>query len=152
MKNFKLAMICLALAATVMAVTDAEAGRKKKPAKGARTEKPEEMKKPRRFDNYPTMEFRGGILTRDAHTGWKIGDMPLHLNSECVITMDGSEVGMLVEGREAVIMGARMGEAISAYSIHVSQPEYKNIGKSMSDEPKERGPNPNVGKILKRAE
>ena len=152
MKNFKLAMICLGLALTVMVVTDAEAGRKKKPAKGARTEKTEEMKKPHRFDNQPTMEFLGGTLTKDAHSGWKIGDTPLYLRGDCVITMDGVGEGWLEEGREAVIMGARMGGAITAWSIHVAQPEYKTIGHSQSKELKEVGPNPNVGKIVEPVE
>ncbi len=77
MKNFKLAMIGLGLALTVMVVTDAEAGRRKKPEKGARTEKTEEMKKPQRFDNLPTMEFLGGTLSRSAQSGWMIGETPL---------------------------------------------------------------------------
>ena len=152
MKNFKLAMIGLSLALTVMVVTDAEAGRRKKPEKGARTEKTEEMKKPRRFDNLPTMDFLGGTLTRDAHSGWKIGETPLYLHGDCVITMDGADEGWLEEGREAVVMGARMGGAISAWSIHVSQPSYKTMGSSMSKELKESGPNPNVGRIVKPIE
>ncbi len=152
MKNFKLAMIGLGLALTVMVVTDAEAGRRKKPEKGERTEKTEEMKKPQRFDNLPTMDFLGGTLTRDAHSGWKIGDTPLYLHGDCVITMDGAEEGWLEEGREAVVMGARMGGAISAWSIHVAQPQYKTMGLSQSKELKKAGPNPNVGQILKPVE
>jgi len=152
MKNFKLAMIGLGLALTVMVVTDAEAGRRKKPEKGARTEKTEEMKKPHRFDNLPTMDFLGGILSRDAHSGWKGGETPLYLHGDCVITMDGADEGWLEEGREAVVMGARVGGAISAWSIHVSQPSYKTMGSSMSKELKESGPNPNVGKIVKPIE
>lgn len=152
MKNFKLAMIGLGLALTVMVVTDAEAGRRNKTEKGARTEKTEEMKKPHRFDNLPTMDFLGGILTRDAHSGWKIGNTPLYLHGDCVITMDGTDEGWLEEGREAVVMGARMGEAISAWSIHVAQPQYKTIGLSQSEELKEAGPNPNVGRIVKPVE
>ena len=152
MKNFKLAMIGLGLALTVMVVTDAEAGRRKKPEKGARTEKTEEMKKPQRFDNLPTMDFLGGTLTRDAHSGWKIGDTPLYLHGDCVITMDGQDEGWLEEGREAVVMGARVDGAISAWSIHVAQPQYKTIGLSQSKELKEAGPNPNVGKIIQPVE
>ena len=152
MKNFKLAMIGLGLALTVMVVTDAEAGRRKKPEKEARTEKTEEMMKPHRFDNLPTMDFLGGILTRDAHSGWKIGETPLYLHGDCVITMDGAAEGWLEEGREAVVMGARVGGGISAWSIHVAQPQYKTIGLSQSNELKEAGPNPNVGKIVKPVE
>lgn len=152
MKNLKLAMICLALAAMVISVGDAEAGKRNKPKKGARTEKSEEMKVPRRFDNLPSMEFMGGTLTRDAHSGWKLGETPLYVRGDCVITMDGSDDGWLEEGREAVVMGARTGGAISAWSIHVAQPAYKTMGSSMAAELKEAGPNPNVGKIVKPVE
>jgi hypothetical protein len=152
MKNVKLATICLGLALTLMVTTGAEAGRKKKPPKNARTEKSEEMKKPRRFDNLPSMDFLGGTLTRDAHSGWKIGETPLFVRGDCVITMDGAAEGFLEEGREAVVMGARMNGAISAWSIHVSQPQYKSLGKMPSEEVKEAGPNPNVGVIVKRVE
>jgi len=153
MKHLKLAMICLGFAVAAMVVSEAEAGRIKKPQKGSRTDKTEEQTKPQRFDNYPTMDFVGGTLTQDAHVGWKIGNTPLYLKDGCVITMDGvEEQGWLEEGREAVVMGARFGEAISAWSIHISHPAYKTMGMSQSQELKEPGPNPNVGKVLKRAE
>jgi hypothetical protein len=152
MKHLKLAMICLGLALTVMVVTEAEAGRTKKPKKDSRTEKTEEMKKPRRFDNQPTMDFLGGTLSQDAHTGWKIGGTSLYLRKDCVIIMDGTEGGWLEEGRQAVVMGSRVGNAISAWSIHIAQPEYKTMGLGQSKELKEAGPNPNVGKILKPVE
>jgi len=151
MKHLKLAMIFLGIALTAMVVTEAEAGRKNKSAKGPRTEKTEEEMLPHRFDNFPPMSFLGGILSRDAHSGWKIGETPLYLHSDCVITMDGAEEGWLVEGRKAVVMGSRIGGAISAWSIHVSQPSYKTIG-FKSEELKEPGPNPNVGLILKPKE
>ena len=49
-------------------------------------------------------------------------------------------------------MGARFGDAISARSIHISQPAYKSMGLSQSPEIKEAGPNPNVGKIVSPVE
>ena len=153
MKHLKLAVICLILAMGIMVVSDAEAGKTKKPPKGSRTEKTEEETKPHRFDDYPSMDFVGGTLTQDPHTGWKIGNTSLYLKKGCVIVMDGvEEQGWLEEGREAVVMGARMGEAISAWSVHIAQPTYKTMGMSQSNEQKKPGPNPNVGKITKRAE
>ncbi len=152
MKHLKLAMICLSLALTVMVVSEAEAGRFKKPTKGERTEKTEEEMIARRFDNLPSMSFMSGILTRDAHSGWKIGEMPLYLHGECVITMDGADEGMLQEGAKAVVMGARMGGAVSAWAIHVSMPAYKSAGFNRSEERKEAGPNSNVGLILQPKE
>lgn len=152
MKHFKLAMICLSIALTATVVAEAEAGLFKKPAKGARTEKTEEQMLPRRFDNYPTMSFMSGMLSKDAHSGWKIGETPLYLHRDCVITMDGVEDAWLEEGRRATVMGSRVGGAISAWSINISQPAYKMIGSGGSEELKEAGPNPNVGRIIKPVE
>lgn len=152
MKTPKLAMICLVFALATMVVADAEAWFKKKDLKGSRTEKAAELKIPRRFDNNPTMDFLGGTLSRDAHSGWKIGNTSLYLHKDCVVTMDGAEDGWLEAGRQAVVMGSRVGNAVSARSIHIAQPEYKTIGLSQSKEPKEAGPNPNVGRITRPAE
>ncbi len=152
MKHLKLAMICLSLALTAMVVTEAEAGRIKKPTKGARTEKTEEEMLPHRFDNFPPMSFMSGILTKDAYSGWKIGETPLYLRRDCVITMDGAEEGTLQQGAKAVVMGSRIGGAVSAWAIHISQPVYGNAGFNRSDELKKAGPNPNVGMILKPKE
>lgn len=152
MKPIKLATICLVFTLAAMVVTEADARRKKKSPQGSRTEKSEEMKTPRRFDHGPTMDFLSGTLSRGAHSGWKIGDTSLYLHKDCVIIMDGAEEGWLAEGRQAIVMGSRVGGAISAWSIHVAQPEYKTIGLGQSGEPKEAGPNPNVGKITKPVE
>lgn len=153
MKHLNLVTICLILAMGIMVVNDAEAGKIKKPPKESRTEKTEEETLAHRFDDFPSMDFVGGTLTEDAHSGWKIGNTPLFVKEGCVITMDGvEEQGWLEEGREAIVMGARLGEAISAWSIHVAQPTYKSVGRSQSQEHKEPGPNGNVGKITKRVE
>jgi hypothetical protein len=153
MKNLKLTMVCLGLALTAMVVSEADAGVFKKDGKKARTEKSEEMSKPARHDNYPSMKFVGGILSRDMHSGWKIGETPLYLHQDCVISgseEDGS--GGLEEGRHATVMGAPVGGAINAYSIYVSSPSYKSIGLGGSQELKEPGPNPSVGVITNPAE
>ena len=153
MKHLKLAMICLCLTFAVMVVTEADAGKIKKPKKGQRTEKTEEQMKPHRFDKQPAMDFVGGTLTQDAHAGWKIGNTQLYIGKGCVIKVDGDEEGgYLEEGREAIVMGARFGNAISARSIHISKPVYKTMGLSQSTELKEAGPNPNVGKIVSPVE
>jgi hypothetical protein len=151
MKHLKLATICLGLALTVMLTTEAEAG--KKPSKGTRTEKAEEMKQRARFDNYPAMQFMSGVLTRDAHSGWKIGETPLYVSGKCVITMEGvEEGGWLEEGRNATIMGSKIGEAISAWSIMVSRSEYESRDFKQSSTLREPGANPDVGVILKKVD
>lgn len=153
MKHLKLAMVCLGFALIAMVASEAEAGKIKKPPKGSRTESTDEMIAPHRFDDFPTMDFVGGTLTNDPHTGWKIGNTSIFVKSGCVIVMDGiEEQGWLEAGREAIVMGARFGDSISAWSIHISQPTYKSMGMSASKELKESGPNSNVGKILQRVE
>lgn len=152
MKLLKLATICLSFALTFMVVNEAEAGRMKKPAKEARTEKTEEQMQPRRFDNYPSMEFVSGTLTQDPHSGWKIGETPLYISSRCVITTEGSDEGMLQEGAKAVIMGSKLGEAISAWTVNVSTAGYEMGYFNKSAGLREPGPNPDVGQFIQRPE
>ena len=150
MKHLKLAMICLGLALTAMVVTEADAGRIKKPPKGSRTEKTEDEMKPVRIAKLPPMEFVGGTLTQDLHTGWKIGNTPLYLGKNCVISSGEGDGVMLVEGLEAVVMGTRFGNAINARSIVLSRSIQKSPGGSYAEGLKEVGPNPNVGVYSQR--
>lgn len=152
MKYLKLIAISLVVSLAATVSMEADAGLFKKTKKKARTEKTEEMETPRRFDNYPNMQFKGGILSREAHSGWKVGDTPLFLAKDCVITMADSDEGMLQEGRRAVVMGSMVGGAISALSIYITEPSYHNQGMGDTKELKEEGSNPNVGRILKPAE
>jgi hypothetical protein len=154
MKHLKLTTICLGLALvlTAVAATGADAGMFGKKKKEKRTEKAEEEMTPRRFDKFPNMRFMGGTLTQDAHTGWRLGDTPLYLGKDCVISVEGSDSGSLEEGREAVVMGSMVGGMINAWSILVMQPVYKTVGMGDSQELKEPGNDPRVGKILKPAE
>lgn len=152
MKNLKLATICLGFALFALVATEASAGLFAKTKKQDRTEKSEDDKTPRRFDKYPNMQFVGGTLSRDTHSGWKIGEVNLLVRGDCSITADGTDEGWLEEGSKAVVMGSRMGNTISAWSIVVSPPAYKSLGLGNSREQKEPGANPSVGIILKPAE
>ena len=152
MKYLKPAMICLCLVATLTMVAEAEAGEIKIPSKGARTEKTEEMMKPVRFDNYPPMSFMSGVLSHDPQVGWKLGETPLYVSGNCVITLEGEEEGRLEEGRKAVVMGSMVGDGISALTVNVSRPQFGKRPASPSDGIKEAGPNPNVGVYVKRPE
>ena len=151
MKNLKLAMICLGISLTAMVASEAEAGRIKEPPKDSRTEMPEEMKKPRRFEKLPTMHFMSGVLSLSPHSGWKIGETPLYLHEGCVINVDGDVEGSLEEGRKAVVMGAMVGEAINAWSIYLPKLDHQITGFNQSIQLKDPGPDPNVGRILKMA-
>jgi hypothetical protein len=147
MKHLKLATICLVLALTVMVVTDVEAGRIKKPPKGARTEKTEEMNRPAEFNNYPNMQFTSGVLSRDAIAGWKIGDIPLYVHKDCSIYLEGAEEGYLEEGREAIVMGSMIGDAINAMSIRIDNPSYQTNRTDDLESNREPGENPNCGRF-----
>jgi hypothetical protein len=151
MKNLKLAMIYLGISLIAMVATEAEAGRIKEPPEDSRTEMPEEMTKPRRYDKLPTMRFMSGVLSLSTHSGWQIGETPLYLHEGCAINVDGDVEGSLQEGRKAVVMGAMVGEAISAWSIYIPKPDYQATGFKQSNQLKEPGPNPDVGRILKSA-
>lgn len=146
MKHLKLTAIGLVLAMTVMVVAEAEAGRIKKPRKGSRTEKTEDMKTPQNYDMYPTMQFVSGVLSRDHHAGWKIGETPLYVHKDCTIYLEGAEEGFLQEGREAFVMGSLVGEAISAISIRIAEPNFPTNGPNPMADIMEPGENPNVGR------
>ena len=146
MKHLKQGMIFLVLAMAVMVVTEVEAGRIKKPKKGARTEKTEAMKQPAEFDKLPSMTFVTGVLSRDIHSGWKIGETPLFMHKGCTIYMEGVEEGFLEEGREAFVMGSMLGEAISAYSVRLAEPEFKTNQPNDLLDIMEPGEDPNVGR------
>jgi hypothetical protein len=152
MKNLKLATTFLGCFLAFSMVTAADAGWFKKDRHKNRTEKNEEEMKPCRFDNHPPMYFLKGMLSRSVHSGWKIDETPLYVAKDCTISMVGEEEGWLESGRDAVVMGARMGDGIVARSIVVYQPSYGSLGSGSSEEPKESGPNPNVGKIVRPAE
>lgn len=147
MKHLKLAMSCLILAMTVMVVTEVEAGRIKKPKKGARTEKSEAMEQPAEFDKYPSMKFISGVLSRDMHSGWKIGDVSLVVHRDCTIYMEGAEEGWLEEGREAFVMGNMLGETISAISIRMTEPMFGLNEPNPLQDIMEPGDNPDCGRL-----
>lgn len=149
---FKTISMILGLGLVVILASDADAGRIKKPKKGLRTETPEEMKNPHEFDRSPLMQFKAGILTRDLHSGWKIGDTPLHLSRNCAIYLEGAEDGFLQEGQEAVAMGSMVGGALSAWSVHISGQDYGYPPISGQREIKEPGADPDVGVLLQKAD
>ncbi len=121
MKRITISMLVLVFAAGLVAAPAADAGWFKKD-KAKRTEKPDWMKKPQRYDQMPTMSFHAGTLQQDGWTGWKLGEVKLSFAKDCVITADGSDEGFLDAGRQAFVMGPRVGDTIVAWSVRVGQP------------------------------
>ncbi len=122
MKRITVAMLALVFAAGLALAPVADAGWFKKD-KPKRTEKPEWMKKARRYDNMPTMSFHTGVLEQDGWTGWKLGETKLQFSKDCLITAEGSEEGFLDAGRQAFVMGTKAGDTIVAWSVRVSRIE-----------------------------
>jgi hypothetical protein len=149
MKRITITLLVLAFVAGAVATPDAEAGLFKKD-KSKRTEKPDWMKKPHRYDNAPRMSFHSGVLQQDGWTGWKLGELKLQLAKDCFITSDGVETGTLDAGRQAFVMGPRVGDTIVAWSVRVNQqwvPESNTYDSNV--ELKKSEANPNCGEITR---
>ena len=131
MKTITILTLALVLTIGVVATPQADAGWFKKD-KPERTEKPEWMKKPRRFDG-PVMSFHSGVLQQDGWTGWKLGETKIQFTKDCFITTDGAEEGYLDAGREAIVMGPKIGDTILAWSVRVLQPDF-SMGPNRSSE------------------
>jgi hypothetical protein len=123
MKRITVLLLALVMALGVVATPEAGAGLFKKDKKPERTEKPDWMKKPQRFEG-PRMSFHSGVLQQDGLNGWKLGETTIQLAEDCLITTDGAEEGYLDAGRDAIVMGPQFGDTIVAWSIRVTQPAY----------------------------
>ena len=106
-----LTILALFAVAVLLAGPAAEAGPFKKDKKKAAPAKTW------RYDKYPDMSFHKGILQQDGRAGWKLGEFELVLAEKCVIFGEGG--GRLQNGRTAVIMGARVGDTIVAWTVQM---------------------------------
>jgi len=122
MKRITVTLLVLIFTAGLIVAPDADAGWLKKD-KPKRTEKPDWMKKPHRFENMPTMSFHSGVLEQDGWTGWKLGETKLQFAEDCVIIADGAVDGVLDAGRPAIVMGPKVGDTIVAWSVRISHIE-----------------------------
>jgi hypothetical protein len=149
MKRTIIAGLVLVLTAGVFAAPGVEAGLFKK-SKSKRTEMPEWMQAPRRFDRAPTMAFVSGTLDQDGWTGWKIGETKLQFAEDCQISSEGAAISSLEAGTEVVVMGPRVGDTIVAWSVRVQKPDF-SVGRKVDHETEliYSETNPNVGEIVK---
>ena len=131
MKRTAMTTLALAFLIGVIAAPEAGAGWfDKKPPK--RTEKPEWMKKPQRYEG-PVMSFHSGVLQQDGWSGWKLGETKIQFSKECLITTDGAEEGFLDAGRNAIVMGPKFGDTILAWGVRVTRPDF-TLGPSVNSE------------------
>lgn len=149
MKRITIILLVLAFAAGAVAAPEAEAGLFKKD-KSKRTDKPEWMKKPQRYEDMPAMSFHSGVLQQDGWTGWKLGELKLEFAKDCEITAAGSEEGFLDAGRQAFVMGPRVGDTIVAWNVRVSAAVLETAPTVHANvEAIESETNPNCGEIVR---
>ena len=120
MKRITVTILTLVIALGLVTASEAGTGWFKK-SKAPRTEKPDWMKKARRYENLPAMSFHSGVLRQDGWTGWKLGELKLQLAQDCLITTEGADNGSLRAGRQATVMGPRVGDMIVAWSVRINQ-------------------------------
>lgn len=113
-------LLILSIVAAVLAAPGAEAGLFDKWNKN----KNEKSNKPPRYDLLPTMSFHTGILGRDVGQGWTLGDLRLSFAPDCEINTEVDHGSGLDEGREALVMGSRLGNTIVAWRVLVKKNEY----------------------------
>ena len=78
-----------------------------------------------RFDRQPTMNFARGILSQDSYgSGWDLGEITIHVTKKCKVIGEDGKQTVLRAGREAVIMGPRVGNTIVAWQIRILEPNF----------------------------
>ena len=152
MKRITVVLLALAVAAAAFVGPNATAGMFKKD-KFKRTEKPEHLKKPRRFTDRPPMSFHAGELQQDNWTGWQLGELKLKFADDCLVTQNGAVVGRLTAGRQAVVMGNKVGDTIVAWTVQIRGRQPASLDYLGADiQEKKSVTNPNCGEILRAAE
>lgn len=149
MKRMTVISLVLALAFGAVAAPKADAGWFRKD-KSNRTEKPEWMKKARRYNELPAMSFHSGVLQQDGRTGWKLGESKLQFAADCLVTLDGAEGASPEAGRRAVVMGPHVGDTIVAWTVRIAAPTTNADTKYDSNvEIRSSVSNPNCGEIVR---
>lgn len=78
-----------------------------------------------RYDRLPTMSFASGTMSRSSFTGWELENVQVHLKKDCAIIDSNGEPTRLTEGKQVVVMGARVGDTIIAWQIRVLKPSFR---------------------------
>jgi hypothetical protein len=108
---------------------DAEAGWFNK----SNSERDSEKKLTPRYDNFPTMSFHLGTLVRNGYAGWKLGELDVQISPQCIVQSNGEDDGVLVEGRQAIVSGAQVGNTIMALRVTILKPNW-DMGPENYDE------------------
>lgn len=155
MKRITMAVLAFGLLATVAAPNAADAGLfsrdRNKRLSSMRTDMPEEMKEPKRFDLLPRMSFHLGTLSRGG-AGWELGGVNLRLAKDCTIIEGGAMGGSLVEGNRAVVMGPRFGQTLIAWQVRVIDDAGFRSSYEEGVTVESSGSDPSVGRIVSAPE
>ena len=131
MKRAILFLLAVGIAASPMAPQEAEAGLLDKLKGGSDKESDQEMTP--RYDNYPSLDFHLGTLTRTGWNDWRLDELDVQFASDCVIESNGEGVGVLTEGQQAIITGSQVGNTIVALRVTILSPNW-DMGPKNNDE------------------
>lgn len=129
MKRYALTLLVIAAGTWLFAAPGTQAG-----WFGIGKDKEDQDKDPApRYDNYPTMSFHLGTLTRSGYGGWKLDDLQVQFRPDCEVNDQSGELGTLAEGRQALVSGARVGDTILAIRVTVLKPGW-DLGPKNADQ------------------
>jgi hypothetical protein len=120
MKN-KYLVLTLMVTAALFWVADGEAGWFDKDDRD-----PDDQRgKSHRYDFMPSMSYHVGTLRRDSYAGWTLDDLAVQFMPDAPI-MEGGMDTVLREGRQALVMGPRLGKTIIAWRVRIMESEWEN--------------------------
>ena len=109
------------------------------------SQKSQESKATPRYDHFPQVTFHKGVLNQGTGPAWQLDGVELQVRPDCVITSDFSGEPALADGREALVMGAKLNDTIIAYRVRIVKPDYMNTGVLKSSEVIPSDVDPTVG-------
>ena len=144
MKRTTLIMLAIGVTVGLLAPLETEAGWFDKLTGSSSGGKSNQTETPR-YDNYPSMGFHLGTLTRDGWTGWSLGELDIQFTPDCVIESNGDGAGVLVEGRQAIISGSRVDDTIVALRVTILKPNWDMGPKNYDEDVTWSDSDPTVG-------
>jgi len=86
-----------------------------------------------RYDNLPTMSFHKGKLRQGTWSGWSLDGVDMQVSPDCKVVHENGEVGSLSGGQEVLVMGARHGNTIVAWSVRILTPVWNKNQNAEND-------------------
>ncbi len=86
-----------------------------------------------RYDNYPTVSFYAGKLGHGLGTSWQLDDVELHFLPGAKVTSDYGDDQGLREGKDALVVGTKMGDMIVVHRVRVMKDDSNFMGHSSAE-------------------